>query len=159
MFVLDANVLIDLARADASVLGLLVRHVGLIVVPRDVLVEVVQLDEEACARLNMRIVDGSLEQLAEAAAKGGGLSFADRVCLILARDSGWICVSNDGRLRRACGEAGVEVRWGFELLLALVSAGGMDSDSAIELVEEIASMNPWIGRGVVENFKRKVRNL
>jgi hypothetical protein len=65
-----------------------------------------QLDEAACAELGLVVVDGTLEQLTEAGAGTGRLSFEDRVCLILARDNGWTCVSNDGRLRRECEAAG-----------------------------------------------------
>lgn len=156
LLVVDANVLIDFAKADLSVLALVVRHLGPVHVPRDVLDEVHQLDEDACTRLGLAIIDGTLEQLGEAGAMRGGLSFADRMCLILARDSGWICVSNDGRLRRTCGEVGVEVRWGLQLLLDLVAAGGMEADGAIEVAEAIAAVNPWIGAEVIARFKEQL---
>lgn len=46
LLVVDANVLIDYAKADESVLALVVRHVGPVYVPRDVLDEVDQVDED-----------------------------------------------------------------------------------------------------------------
>jgi hypothetical protein len=51
-----------------------------------------------------RIADrrGYLAQLTEAAQRGGPLSFEDKLCLVLARDNGWICLFNDGPLREAC---------------------------------------------------------
>lgn len=101
LLVVDANVLIDYAEADESVLALVVRHIGPVFVPRDVLDEVDQFDEDTCTRLGLQIAEGSLEQLLEAGAGGGGLSFQDWMCLILARDNGWVCVTNDGRLRSA----------------------------------------------------------
>jgi hypothetical protein len=109
LLLVDANVLIDFALTDRTVLAVVVRHVGVAHVPRDVLAEVEQLDEAACAELGLVVVDGTLEQLTEAGAGTGRLSFEDRVCLILARDNGWTCVSNDGRLRRECEAAGVAV--------------------------------------------------
>ena len=155
LLVVDANVLIDFAKADVSVLALVVRHVGPLHVARDVLDEVSQLDEDACARLGVTIVDGTLEQLAEAGAMRGGLSFEDRMCLILARDNGWVCVSNDGKLRRTCGEFGVEVWWGLQLLLDLVAAGALEADAAIDVAEAIGAVNPWIAPAVIDDFKRK----
>lgn len=79
------------------------------------------------------------------------------MCLILARDHGWVCVTNDGRLRRACSEQGVEIRWGLQLMLEVVDAGGLEAGTAIEVAETIGRMNPWIGEAVVEAFLKKVR--
>lgn len=66
VLVVDANVLIDYAKADESVLALVVQRVGPIYIPRDVFEEVEQLDEDACTRLGLVVVDGTLEQLLEA---------------------------------------------------------------------------------------------
>ncbi len=159
LLVVDANVLIDYAKADESVLALVVRHIGPVFVPRDVLDEVDQVDEDTCTRLGLQIAEGSLEQLLEAGAGGGGLSFQDWMCLILARDNGWVCVTNDGRLRRACEEADVEIRWGLQLMLEVVDAGGLDAETAIEVAEAIGRTNRWIGASVVEAFVKKVRRV
>jgi len=157
VLVVDANVLIDYAKADDSVLALVVQHVGPVYIPRDVFDEVEQLDEDACARLGLVVVDGTLEQLLEAGETAGGLSFADRMCLILARDHGWVCVTNDGRLRRACTEADVQVQWGLQLMLKVVETGGMAAEAAIEVAAAIGRENPWIKQSVVDGFVAKVR--
>ncbi len=107
LLLVDANVLIDYAKTGPTVFTLVARHLGPVHVPRDVLGEVDQLDEDACDRLGLVLVEGTLEQILEAGAGAGGLSFPDWMCLILARDQGWTCVTNDGRLRRACAEASV----------------------------------------------------
>jgi len=52
-------VLIDYAKADPTVLTLVARHLGPVHVPRDVLGEVDQLDEEACDRLGLVVVEGT----------------------------------------------------------------------------------------------------
>ena len=88
LLLVDANVLIDYANTDPTVLSLVARHLGPVHVPRDVLDEVRQLDEEACDRLGLLVVEGTLGQLLEAGAAGGALSFADWMCLILARRRG-----------------------------------------------------------------------
>lgn len=61
LLLVDANVLIDYASADASVLALAARHIGPIYVPRDVLDEVEQLDEAECGRLGLVVLDGTME--------------------------------------------------------------------------------------------------
>lgn len=85
LLVVDANVLIDFAKADVSALGLVVRHLGPVYVPGDVPDEVRQLDDDGCTRLGLATVDGTLEQPAETGAMRGGLSFAHRVCLTRGR--------------------------------------------------------------------------
>jgi len=152
----DANVLIDFVQTDIRVLHLVNRHIGPLCVARDVLDEVSRLDEVACLQLGIRIVDGTLDQIAEAGTHRGGLSFQDWVCLILARDNQWVCVTNDKRLRRRCRELGVEVRWGLQLLLDLVTVGAMAGASAVRCAEAIAEVNPTIGRAVIDDFKRRI---
>lgn len=157
LLLVDANVLIDFALADRAVLALVAGHVGAVHVPRDVLAEVDQLDEAACAELGLVVVDGTLEQLAEAGAGSGRLSFEDRLCLILARDNGWTCISNDGRLRRECEAAGVAVMWGLQLMLELVARGTMTPDAAIEVAEAIGRVNPRMRPEVIDEFRRRAR--
>lgn len=109
--VIDANVLIDYATTDESVLALAARHFGRFIVPLPVLDEVELLDAVAYERLGIEVVEPTLEQLLEAGAERGRLSFEDRLCLVVARDAGWLCVTNDRRLRphvarrpfRSCG--------------------------------------------------------
>lgn len=159
LLLVDANVLIDFATTDRTVLSRVARHLGAIHVPRDVLAEVDQLDEAACTELGLVVIDGTIEQLAEAGAARGRLSFEDRVCLILARDHGWTCVTNDGALRRECAAAGIAVMWGLELMLELVAAGGMRADEAIAVAEAIGRANPRMKAEVVEEFRSKLRRM
>ena len=157
LLLVDANVLIDYAMTDSSILALVVCHIGPVYVPRDVLDEVAQLDEDACTSLGLQVVEGSLEQLVEAAAGGGGLSFQDWMCLLLARDGGYVCVTNDRRLLRACQEAGVQTRRGLRLMLDLVAVGSLEAEVAIEVAEAMGQMNGWLKPAVVSEFKRLAR--
>lgn len=156
LLVVDANVLIDFAKTDPAVLALAARHVGAIYVLRDVLDEVDQLDEDACVRLGLTVLDGTLDQVLEAGAMRGPLSFADWLCVIVARDAGWTCVSNDGRLRRECQERGVPVRRGLQIVLDVVEAGAMTPEEAVEVAEAICRTNRWISPAVLAEFRRKV---
>ena len=93
LFLVDANVLFDYANTYPTVLTLVARRLGPVHVPEVVLDEVEQLDEDACDRLALVVVEGTLEQILEAG--DGGLSFPDWMCLILARDEGWTCVTKE----------------------------------------------------------------
>jgi predicted nucleic acid-binding protein len=141
--VTDANALIDYASTDESVLALASRHLGPVIVPSPVLDEVMQLDIPDCERLGIRVLDPTLQQLLEAASQRGALSFEDRVCLIVARDGGWSCVTSDRRLRAACDALAVPVLWSLELVTMLVDAGELSADHAISIAEELHAISPW----------------
>lgn len=96
--VVDANVLIDYLAADVTILQRVSCHLGTIHIPRQVLREVPRIDPDDCRRLDLRIVDETVEQLLEAGQHRGRLSFHDQLCLILARDADWMCVTNDRAL-------------------------------------------------------------
>lgn len=160
LLILDACVLIDFAKTDPTLLKLIVAHVGPIHVPSPVLAEVKQLDESAAASLNMRIVEPDLAMAIEAANLGGPLSFEDRLCLMMAKANGWTCVSNDGCLRRACESDSVPILWGLELLLGLVTAGGVPKPDAEAAAWAIHRSNPkFVTRKIVLGFVQKLGRI
>lgn len=163
LLIVDANVLIDYVAADTTILALASRHLGTVHVPRTILAEeVAGLTEDDCRRLGLVVVDETLGQLLEAGQEGasGPLSFADRLCLILARDGRWICVSNDGPLRRECLSVGVEVRWGLELMRELVEAGCLSAAAAVDVATGIHRSSPrFIPLSLVEAFASQVREI
>ena len=91
-----------------------------------------------------------------AAEKKGSLSFQDNMCLILAKEHGWTCVTNDKPLRRECELEGIPLIWGIELICILVESGGLPVKHAGDIILEIQKNNPkYITDNVVENaFKR-----
>lgn len=155
LLVIDANVLIDFAEADVTILALVVKHIGTVYVPRPLLREVQQLDESQCAELGLIVVDPELGQLTEVASPRGRLSFEDQLCLVMGRDNGWTCVTNDKRLRQECAACGVNVLWGLQLLIGLVEHGALGASHAIELAERIQRINPYITGEVLVEFKKK----
>ena len=156
-FIADANVLIDYAKTSPEILGLVAERIGPVYVAAAVLDEVDQVDESQCRALGLTIVEGSLAQLTEASQRGGPLSFEDKLCLVLARDNGWACLSNDGPLRSACTVQGVCVVWGLEIMLQLVEANHVTADKAIEVAELIHAVNPlYITKKVITAFRRNV---
>ena len=151
LFIVDACVLIDFTKTDPTLLKLIVAHVGLIHVPSPVLAEVKQLDQSTAASLGLRIVDPDLETAMQA---------ASRLCLMMAKASGWTCVSNDGYLRRACEIDGVPTLWGLELLLGLVAAGGLPRNHAEEAGWAIHRSNPkFVTKKVLQTFMQKLARM
>lgn len=140
--IVDANVLIDYTATDKTILGLANRYLGTLCIPRPILDEVSQLSETDCDSLGLRIVDGSVEQLLEAGRSRGRLSFHDHLCLVLAQSEGWICVTNDRALRRACDEVSVPVLWGLELMIELVAGRLLLRETALEVARSIQRVNP-----------------
>jgi hypothetical protein len=91
-----------------------------------------------------------------AAARKGPLSFQDNLCLILAKEHGLTCVTNDKALRRACELQGVPLIWGIELICILVESGGLPVKHAQNIILTIQRNNPkYITDSIVKSaFKR-----
>src|SRR3990172_2486046 len=133
LLIMDANVLIDLCEADRTVIRLISDHVGQIHVPLPVLREEVdQIDEADYAELGIVAVVPPLQTATDAAGRRAGLSFHDHLCLLLARDNGWTCVTNDGRLRRECAAEKIPVLWGLETVALLTAKAAEEIGRAIQ---------------------------
>jgi predicted nucleic acid-binding protein len=155
--VLDANVLIDYCAAERSILTMIARHVGQVHVPSVLLEEVEGLDESECERLGLVVVELESELLIAAGKRRSGLSYYDHVCLLAAKQAGWVCVTNDGRLRRECTAENVTIRWGMEPMIELVSAGHLSAPEARRIARAIQECNPrYITALILEEFDRKV---
>jgi predicted nucleic acid-binding protein len=155
----DANVLIDYVKSERTVLTSAARHVGTVYVLTAVIDEVTQLDAAECERMGLRVVEPSLSQLATAAGKRGRLSYQDHLCLVLARENGWTCVTNDGALRKACSKDDVPVLWGLEIMVELVAAGHLEIPDAIAVAESIHQLNPFhISEDIVARFAARLRS-
>jgi len=159
-FVVDANVLIDYWNSDITVLTLVSRIIGRIHIPDAVLENVSTLDAGDCDQLGLTIVQPNLDQLLEAGEKRGGLAYDDRLCLILARDHGWLCLTNDKALRTECADSGIEVAWGLEPMLTLVAQGALDVADAESVASYIHESNPaFITKAIIERFHDKLHEL
>lgn len=157
LLIVDANVLIDYVLTDETILALAANHLGSIHVLREVVDEVDQIDEAECDQLGLIVVDPSVDQLLEAGREAGPLAFADRLCLILARENGWTCVTNDRPLHRACADAGVATMWGLELLLELVAGGHLGQDDALRVAELIRDKSGGrVTEAIMDRFREEV---
>jgi predicted nucleic acid-binding protein len=158
LLIMDANVLIDLCEADRTVIRLISEHIGQVHVPLPVLREEVdEIDEAEYADLGIVPVEPPLQTAADAATRRAGLSFHDHLCLLLARDNGWTCVTNDGRLRRECTAESVPVLWGLETVALLVEDSVLTAKAAEEIGRAIQRANPhFITEEVIARFLARI---
>lgn len=155
--IIDAGALIDYCHSDPMVLNLISTNLGRLHVATWVLAEVKELDERRAAALGISVIEPNLIQMAEAAAGVGALSFADRICMILARDNGWTCITNDTALRQECRKAGIKVLWGLETLAHLVDRGSLTATKAGEIAEKIHQTNPYfINQNILQRFYKQI---
>jgi len=156
--VLDACVLIDFCKVDKTILSVVSENVGKIHVPSPVLREVDQIEEDEAPDLGIVIVEPELEHVVAAGARRGGLSFEDRLCVIMARERSWTCVSNDGAVRKACELESVPVLWGLEMMGLAVGAGALGIAEAERTAWAIHGENPmYVTNEIVQRFVTKAR--
>ena len=138
----DADVLIDYRESDLAILSLVAQHVGRVAVVPFVLEEVRGLTTAQCARLGIEVIEVSTALMLQAAQVKSSVSFNDRLCLVVCREEGWTCVTNDGALRRLCERHGVETRFGLGLMVDLVAAGVLTRRRAVSIARRIQVSNP-----------------
>ena len=159
-FVIDANVLIDYADSDPSILTLFSKSIGTIHIIPDVLEKVEQLNMKELCRLGLVIAEPTLEQYLEAGQNIPGLAFDDKLCLILSRDNHWTLISNDKALRSACKNANISLLWGLELMLPLVEKDLLPPSLAQKTAARIHAINPgFVNQQIIEHFANKINKL
>jgi len=160
LMLLDACVLIDYWKAEKSILQSFSTHLGGLHVASPVLDEVDDINDPVeLTNLGVNIVTPELEDLIEAGAGKGSLSFQDRLCLLVAKREGFTCVTNDKSLRNACETAGVDVIWGLEPMLMLYDQGGITESDALKVASAIRASNPmYITQRVINAFRAKIKS-
>ena len=138
----DADVLIDYRESDLAILALVARHLGRLAVLPPVLDEVRGVTAEQCERIGIEIVEVETERMLLAAEVESSVSFNDRLCLVVCREEGWTCLTNDGALRQLCKRHGVETRFGLGLMVDLVEAGALTRRCAVTVARRIQASNP-----------------
>ena len=159
ILIIDANVLIDFCKTDRSVLALVTRHLATVHVAEQVLEEVEELDRATAVALGISVLTVEYVVLSQAATAsvGSPLGFQDWLCLLVAQQNSWICVTNDKRLRAECATRGVAVLWGLQLLLQLVERRALGAAAAIRVADAICALNKRMPASVLAAFRRKVR--
>ncbi len=155
----DANVLIDYAKSAPGTLHLISQHLQQVYVASPILAEVHDLTTKQVIALGIKIVEPSLEQLAEAAelrqAKKS-ISGLDALCFVMARDHEWICLTNDKALRNHCTSCQVTCLWGLEIMIQLVKAGQMTAARAHATARSIQAKNKYIKDETIERLRKKL---
>lgn len=127
--------------------------------PGPVFLEVRDLSLEHAKSLRLTIVEPSDRQLAEALEKKGRLSFQDLLCLLLARDRGVPCMTNDKALRRACSMNGVEPVWGLEILVLLAGEGSHSREDLLTVGRQVCSRSLFLGDELFRKLQRRLSDL
>lgn len=131
VLLLDANILIDFSKTDATVLAHLSRFLGPVAVLATTVREVHQLKPEDYARFGIPVEKLSSDEYAAAVDSARHLrSRKDDLCLSVCRSRAWVLATNDRILRRRCEHAGVFTIRGLELLLALVEKDALSRSGA-----------------------------
>ena len=151
----DANVLIDYAESDITMLALYSDKIEKVIIPSVILEEVEQISSDDCFKYGFDVVEENIEVLFEASnAQHGPLSFQDKVCLYLAKNMGDVtCITNEKALLKFCEQDKIPTKRGLKLLLELVKHEHISHDEAIGVVYAIHESNPLhIHQGVIEEF-------
>ena len=148
----DANILIDYYQSDKNILKLASQHCYDIYIPLPVFEEVYQLIEDDLNELGLKIIEASLEQLIEAQKDQSSLSFADYICLLLAKDNGWICATNEKALFNKCIKENVAVIRGLKFMVDLCKKEVLSKKDAIKIVNIIEQKNNRITKKIIAEF-------
>lgn len=153
----DADVLIDYIDADQEILARCVAHFASLHVMQTTLDEVEDLDPKTCQRLGITIVAVEDSILGQASEASLGLSVQDTICLLVAEERQWTCVTNEKALRKRCDERGVRVRRGLNLMIELVRVGHLGPKRAENVARAIQKSNPeHIHDGVISEFLKEI---
>ena len=156
--ILDANVLIDIVLCDKTLLALISEYVGPIRLAITIIEEVKELSLDNFRELEILLVEPTLEQVLAAVDKPKPLSFQDWVCLLMAQENNWICVTNDKPLRRQCELNNVGVMWELEMLCRFVEAGGLSASQCKTIILEIQKNNPrYITNDIVKRAFHRLK--
>lgn len=157
-YTIDACGLIDLVDEGPDLLRVVVATLGVVIVPTTVLSEADGLSQVDAEALGIRIVDPTPAQLDEAAREAESISFADRVCLLVAADLGLVCITGDAKLARACRQAGVEHWPTLRPLVEMVRRGAMTETECVARARGIRKRNGrYITTQIFQLFEVEVR--
>ena len=156
----DADVLIDYRESELAIVELVARHIGRVVVLPPILDEVRHVTPLECERLGIEVIEVETDRMRQAATIESRISFNDRLCLVVCREEGWTCVTNDGALQRLCRRYGVKTRFGLSLMVDLVANGALSQRHALEVARRIQASNPFhITDRVLNRFRSALEDL
>lgn len=149
----DACVLIDYCKEDARILGLANKHLGKIHIPLPILAEVKDLDVEMCQELGLTIYPTREDQRNAALIKKAGLTWEDRLCLIISKEEGYLLYSNDKGVLKNAKREGIPAKWGLELLIELAAKKVLSTEEALSHAQRMC-IRIYDGNQIFEVFKK-----
>jgi len=153
----DADALIDYIDSNKNIISVATKTLYEIYVPLTIIKEEIrQLSEDEAKNIGIKLFEPTFNQLIEAIKERRGFSFQDRLCLIIAKENNWTCITNDKNLRNKCSGEGVEIMWGLQLMLELYAEKYICKEEAIDTVWKIHKSNSRITKDIVEDFIRKL---
>lgn len=162
LYIFDACVLIDYLNVDETFLKLIGENDKPISIVLSVMNDEVEgLTKTKAAKLSMRILEPTLDQMVEAAdaSEGIGPSYHDMLSLILARDLKGTCVTAEKALYNKCKAERVSVCRGFEPLLNLIEKKALDKKTATRFVKMVIESNPRLTMSIYRDFKSKASKI
>lgn len=144
--ILDANMLFDLFKCDKDLLPIISSGVGQIHLASTVLEQIEFIKESDCYSLGIQLIEPNANQLFGAMTKRGTLSFQDHLCLILAKENGWTCVTNSNPLRRECEYENIPFIWRSDIIQNIAFSGAITAVTAKKLLFQFAQFNPRMYR-------------
>mgnify|MGYP001180472457 CR=1 FL=1 len=160
-YIMDACVVIDFVNAEKDILKLFAEFMGPLYIVSPVIEEINGIDgEKELVELGFSVIEPEIEDAYKAGESLGPLSFQDWICLLTAKRHGFICVTNDKKLREVCNQEGVRTLWGLGFIVELYKAGGITYEHAICIARKIHESNPkHISNKIFEKFKKDISSL
>lgn len=140
--ILDVNILFDLFKCDEDLIPLISNGVGKIQMASSVLEQIKFINESDCNSLGIHLIEPNAMQLFSAMTRRGTLSFFDHLCLILAKENGWTCVTNSNPLRRECEIESVPFIWRNDIIRHIALSGAITSPTTKKFLKQLAQLNP-----------------
>lgn len=151
----DANVLIDYQKSDLSVFRHVSNTLGRVVVLDNVLEEVEGLTNSDCQRVEVDVIMADMDLLLRAGEPTTGISFQDRLCILVCKRYGYVCVTNDRALHKQCQTNGVQTKYGLRLMIELVEARAINVENATAIALKMQESNPQhINDQLISRFRQ-----
>ena len=161
ILLMDACVVLDYLKADRELFKLISENIGELYVPEEVVSEIKDVGgSEELKALGLKIIETNADDYCEAAlrSQSGPLSPVEHICFLTAQRNGFVCVTNDTRLRKKCERERVETMRGLQLILLLFERGGIDKQRALQIGAR-ARQNPWLAESAYKNFAERVEKI
>lgn len=152
-YTIEACGLIDLVDEGFDLLRHVVATLGVVIVPTTVLDEVDGLSRDDAERLGLQIHHPSDDEIDAASERDTSLSFADRVCLVLAERRAMICITGVSQLVRECKESGLELWPTLRPLVELARHGVLSHAECLAAARSIRDRNRCITTQVFQRFE------